>query len=65
MTVTLNHRRDWSLGKGQTVSVGALDGRIRCRYEGWNKYLGWLEKTLEHGVTPGAAKLWQDPGTNT
>ena len=27
--------------------------------------LGWLEKTLEHGVTPGAAKPWQDPGTKT
>ncbi|MHB1630917.1 MAG: RNA-guided endonuclease InsQ/TnpB family protein [Acidithiobacillus sp.] len=65
MTVTLNHRRDWSLGKEQTVSVGTLDGRIRCRYEGWNKHLGWLEKTLEHGVTLGAAKLWQDPGTKT
>jgi predicted transposase len=63
LTLTLNHRRDWSLGKEQTVSVGTLDGRIRCRYEGWNRHLGWLEKTLEHGVTLGAAKLWQDPGT--
>jgi predicted transposase len=62
LTVTLNHRRDWSLGKEQTVSVGTLDGRIRCRYEGWNRHLGWLEKTLEHGLTLGAAKLWQDPG---
>jgi putative transposase len=63
LTVTLNHRRDWSLGKEQTVSVGTLNGRIRCRYEGWNRHLNWLENTLEHGVTLGAAKLWQDPRT--
>lgn len=63
MTVTLNHRRDWALGKEQTVSIGTLNGRIRCRYEGWNRHLIWLEKTLEHGITLGAAKLWQDPGT--
>ena len=30
MTVTLNHRRDWALGKEQTVSIGTLSGRIRC-----------------------------------
>jgi len=61
LTVTLNHRRDWSLGKEQTVSVGTLDGRIRCRYEGWNRHLEWLNAPREHGVTVGAAKLWQDP----
>jgi IS605 OrfB family transposase len=61
LTVTLNHRRDWSLGKEQTVSVGTLDGRIRCRYEGWNRHLEWLKAPHEHGVTLGAAKLWQDP----
>jgi len=61
LTVTLNHRRDWSLGKGQTVSVGTLEGRIRCRYEGWNRHLDWLENPMDYGVTLGAAKLWQDP----
>jgi IS605 OrfB family transposase len=61
LTVTLNYRRDWSLGKDQTVSVGTLDGRIRCRYEGWNRHLEWLKAPHEHGVTIGAAKLWQDP----
>ncbi|MBU2750160.1 transposase [Acidithiobacillus thiooxidans] len=63
MTVTLNHRRDWALGKEQTVSIGTLQGRIRCRYEGWSRHLEWLEYTLAHGITLGAAKLWQDPGT--
>ena len=63
LTVTLNHRRDWALGKEHTVSVGTLEGRIRCRYEGWNQHLGWLEQTRDHGITLGAAKLWQDPGT--
>ncbi len=61
MTVTLNHRRDWSMGKEQTVSIGTLDGRVRCRYEGWNRHLDWLAHTKEHGITLGAAKLWQDP----
>ena len=61
MTVTLNHRRDWSFGKEQTVSIGTLHGRIRCRYEGWNRHLEWLAQPQDHGVTLGAAKLWQDP----
>jgi putative transposase len=61
LTVALNYRRDWSLGKDQTVSVGTLDGRIRCRYEGWNRHLEWLKAPHEHGVTLGAARLWQDP----
>ena len=34
LTVTLNHRRDWALGKEHTVSVGTLEGRIRCRSPG-------------------------------
>lgn len=63
MTVTLNHRRDWALGKEQTVSIGTLQGRVRCRYEGWSRHLDWLEHTLDHGITLGAAKLWQDTGT--
>jgi putative transposase len=63
MTVTLSHRRDWSFGKDQTVSIGTLDGRIRCRYEGWNRHLEWLKDTIGHGVTLGAAKIWQDPVT--
>jgi hypothetical protein len=42
MTVTLNHRQDWSLGKEQTVSMGTLGGGIRCRYEGWNRHLEWM-----------------------
>ncbi len=61
LTVTLNHRRDWSLGKEQTVSIGTLTGRIRCRYEGWNRHLDWLEHTVDRGITLGAAKLWQYP----
>ena len=61
LTVTLNHRRDWALGKEQTVSIGTLNGRIRCRYEGWNRHLDWLEHTVDRGITLGAAKLWQDP----
>ena len=61
LTVTLNYKRDWSLGKEQTVSIGTLDGRVRCRYEGWNRHLDWLEHTLDHGITLGAAKLWRDP----
>ncbi|WP_414039314.1 RNA-guided endonuclease InsQ/TnpB family protein [Acidithiobacillus sp. M4-SHS-6] len=61
MTVTLNHRRDWSLGKEHTVSIGTLQGRVRCRYEGWSRHLDWLEHTAEQGITLGAAKLWQDP----
>lgn len=65
LTVTLNHRRDWSLGKEQTVSVGTLSGRIRCRYEGWNRHLEWLAQPLNHGITLGAAKLWQDPSSKT
>ena len=65
MTVTLNHRRDWSLGKEQTVSIGTLQGRIRCRYEGWNRHLDWLEHTVDRGITLGAAKLWQDPSAKT
>ena len=60
MTVTLNHRRDWALGKEQTVSIGTLQGRIRCRYEGWSRHLDWLEHTADRGITLGAAKLWQD-----
>ena len=54
LTVTLNHRRDWALGKEHTVSVGTLEGRIRCRYEGWNQHLGWLEQTRDHGITQAA-----------
>lgn len=61
LTVTLNHKRDWSLGKEQTVSIGTLNGRVRCRYEGWNRHLDWLEHTVDRGITLGAAKLWQDP----
>ena len=61
LTVTLNHRRDWALGKEQTVSIGTLNGRIRCRYEGWSRHLDWLEHTVDWGITLGAAKLWQDP----
>ena len=63
LTVTLNHKRDWSLGKDQTVSVGTLEGRVRCRYEGWNRHLEWLAHTAEQGITLGVAKLWQDPIT--
>ncbi len=63
LTVTLNHKRDWSLGQNQTVSIGTLEGRIRCRYEGWSRHLEWLAHTAEHGITLGAAKLWQDPIT--
>jgi len=61
MTVTLSHRRDWSIGKNQTVSIGTLHGRVRCRYEGWSQHLNWLAQPAKHGVTLGAAKLWQDP----
>ena len=61
LTVNLNHKRDWSLGKNQTVSISTLNGRIRCRYEGWNRHLDWLEHTADRGITLGAAKLWQDP----
>ena len=63
LTVTLNHRRDWALGKEQTVSIGTLQGRIRCRYEGWDRHLDWLEHTVDRGITLGAAKLWQDPAS--
>ena len=63
LTVTLNHRRDWSLGREQTVSIGTLSGRIRCRYEGWIRHLDWLAQPLEHGIILGAAKLWQDPAS--
>ena len=63
LTVTLNHRRDWALGKEQTVSIGALNGRIRCRYEGWSRHLEWLEHTVDRGITLGAAKLWRDPAS--
>jgi hypothetical protein len=60
MTVGLSHRRDWALGKEGTVSIATLQGRIRCRYEGWSRHPGWLEHPLNHGITLGAAKLWQD-----
>lgn len=63
LTVNLNYRRDWSLGKNQTVSIGTLDGRVRCRYEGWNKHLDWLREPARYGIALGAAKLWRDPGT--
>ena len=63
LTVNLNHKRDWSMGKNQTVSIGTIEGRVRCRYEGWSRHLEWLAHTAEHGITLGAAKLWQDPVT--
>ena len=59
LTVTLNHRRDWSLEKDQTVSIGTLEGRIRCRYEGWSRHVDWIR--LSGGLPLGVAKLWQNP----
>jgi IS605 OrfB family transposase len=61
LTVILNYRKDWSLSKNQTVSIGTLDKRIRCRYEGWNRHLEWLKAPHEHGIAIGAARLWRDP----
>ena len=61
LTVHLSHRRDWTLGAAQTVSIGTLRGRVRCRYAGWNRHLDWLENTADNGVTLGGAKLWRDP----
>lgn len=65
LTVTLNNRRDWSIGKDQTVSIGTLYGRVRCRYEGWTQHLDWLRDPKRYGITCGAAKLWRDPVSRT
>ena len=58
LTVFYNYRRDFSLGKDRTVSLGTLQGRLRCGYVGYQKHLDLLE---DERVRVQGAKLWRDP----
>ena len=61
--MTLNHRRDWSLDKEQTVSMGTFGGGIRSdTKDGTGIWSGW-RGPREHGITLGGALLWQDPAS--
>lgn len=60
LTVFYNYKRDYSFGKNNTVSVGTLDGRIRCGYAGYSMHVALLESGK---AVFGGAKLWRDPAS--
>ena len=55
-TLTYNYKRDYSLKKGNHVSVLTLDGRVVVPYTGYEKHIALIQK----GAEIGAAKLWYD-----
>lgn len=54
-TTTLQYKKDFSFKSEQTVSIITLQGRIACKYEGYNKH---LEMIKSNSAKIGAAKLW-------
>ncbi len=55
-TLTYNYKRDYSLKKGDQISILTLEGRVIVPYTGYNKHI----ELIQHGAEIGAAKLWYD-----
>lgn len=55
-TLTYQYGKDYSLKKGQYVSVLTLSGRVVVPYTGYDKHVA----LIQHGAHIGAAKLWYD-----
>lgn len=54
-TATLQYKKDFGFKSEQTISIMTLNGRIICKYEGYNKHLQMIKSS---NVKIGAAKLW-------
>jgi len=53
-TLIYNNKRDYSLKRGNQVSILTLDGRVVVPYTGYSKHVALIQR----GAEIGAAKLW-------